>query len=57
MENSCYLEERKRTKSRKHKYQAFPETFSLKNDIEFREYIRVLVVDKIIYKDIPTLFV
>ena len=34
----------------------FPETFSLKNDIEFREYIRALVVDRIIYKDIPTLF-
>ncbi len=34
----------------------FPETFSLKNDIEFRDYIRALVVDRIIYKDIPKLF-
>ncbi len=33
----------------------FPETFSL-NEKDFREYIRSLVVDKIIYKDIPKIF-
>jgi len=34
----------------------FPETFSFENDKEFREYIRALVVDKIVYKDIPKIF-
>ncbi len=34
----------------------FPETFSLESEKEFREYIRSLVVDKIVYKDIPALF-
>ncbi len=33
----------------------FPETFTLK-DREFREYLRSIVVDKIIYKDIPKMF-
>jgi predicted AAA+ superfamily ATPase len=31
----------------------FPETFSLESDKDIRDYIRALVVDKIIYKDIP----
>lgn len=34
----------------------FPETFSFDNDKEFKEYIRALVVDKIVYKDIPKSF-
>ncbi len=34
----------------------FPETFFLQSDREFKEYIRSLVVDKIVYKDIPTMF-
>ena len=34
----------------------FPETFSFKTDKEFKEYIRSLVVDKIVYKDIPRMF-
>src|SRR3989344_37864 len=34
----------------------FPETFSLETDKEFKDYIRALVVDKIIYKDIPKMF-
>lgn len=34
----------------------FPETFSLETDKKFKEYVRSLVVDKIIYKDIPRLF-
>ena len=34
----------------------FPETFSFNNDREFKEYIRSLVVDKIVYKDIPRIF-
>jgi len=34
----------------------FPETFTLKKDKHYKEYITSLVVDKIIYKDIPTLY-
>jgi len=34
----------------------FPETFSFQSDKEFKEYIRALVVDKIVYKDIPQMF-
>ena len=34
----------------------FPETFSFKTDRELKEYIRALVVDKIVYKDIPRMF-
>lgn len=34
----------------------FPETFNLESDREFKEYVRSLVIDKIIYKDIPKLF-
>ncbi|MFH1210142.1 MAG: ATP-binding protein [archaeon] len=34
----------------------FPETFSFETDKEFKEYIRALVVDKIVYKDIPRMF-
>src|SRR3989344_1496897 len=34
----------------------FPETFSLQSDKEFREYVRALVIDKIVYKDIPRMF-
>ena len=34
----------------------FPETFSLETDKDFKEYIRTLVVDKIVYKDIPRIF-
>jgi len=34
----------------------FPETFSFDNDRDFKEYIRSLVVDKIVYKDIPKIF-
>ncbi len=34
----------------------FPETFSMDSAREFREYIRALVVDKIVYKDIPKIF-
>lgn len=34
----------------------FPETFVLESDRDFREYIRNLVVDKVVYKDIPKLF-
>jgi len=34
----------------------FPETFSFETDKDFREYVRALVVDKIVYKDIPKMF-
>ena len=34
----------------------FPETFSFDNDRDFKEYIRALVVDKIVYKDAPKIF-
>ncbi len=34
----------------------FPETFSFKSEKDFKEYMRSLVVDKIVYKDIPKLF-
>jgi len=34
----------------------FPETFSFQSDKEFKEYIMALVVDKIVYKDIPQMF-
>lgn len=34
----------------------FPETFSMNNKRDFKEYIRALVVDKIVYRDIPKLF-
>ena len=34
----------------------FPETFTFQSDREFREYIRSLVIDKIVYKDIPQIF-
>ena len=34
----------------------FPETFSFDSDKEFKEYIRNLVIDKIVYKDIPKMF-
>src|SRR3989338_8045169 len=34
----------------------FPETFSFKSDKDFKEYISALVVDKIVYKDIPQMF-
>ncbi len=34
----------------------FPETFMLKNDKDFKEYLKSLVVDKIVYKDIPKIF-
>ena len=34
----------------------FPETFSFENERNFKEYIRTLVVDKIVYKDIPRIF-
>ncbi len=34
----------------------FPETFSFETDKDFKEYVRALVVDKIVYKDIPRLF-
>ncbi len=34
----------------------FPETFSFDNDRDFNEYIRGLVVDKIVYVDIPQIF-
>jgi len=34
----------------------FPETFLLESDKEFKEYVKSLVVDKIIYKDIPKSF-
>ena len=34
----------------------FPETFSFETDRDFKEYINALVVDKIVYKDIPRLF-
>lgn len=34
----------------------FPEMFSLEKDSEIKDYIRTLVVDKIIYKDIPKIF-
>jgi len=34
----------------------FPETFSFETDKEFKEYVRALVVDKIVYKDIPRMF-
>ncbi len=34
----------------------FPETFSFDSDRDFREYIGSLVIDKIIFKDIPLMF-
>lgn len=34
----------------------FPEAFSLDNERDFKEYIQALVVDKIVYRDIPRLF-
>jgi len=34
----------------------FPETFSFEIDRDFKEYVRALVVDKIVYKDIPRIF-
>ena len=34
----------------------FPETFFFESDKDFKEYVRALVIDKIIYKDIPKLF-
>lgn len=34
----------------------FPETFILEGDKDFKEYVRALVVDKIVYKDIPRMF-
>ena len=34
----------------------FPETFSFETDKDFKEYVRALVVDKIVYKDIPKMF-
>lgn len=34
----------------------FPETFSLDSDRDFKEYIKSLVIDKIVYKDIPKMF-
>ncbi|MEK6936307.1 MAG: ATP-binding protein [Nanoarchaeota archaeon] len=34
----------------------FPETFSFETDKDFKEYVRALVVDKIVYKDIPRMF-
>ncbi|MGV8152225.1 MAG: ATP-binding protein [Candidatus Nanoarchaeia archaeon] len=34
----------------------FPETFSFETDKDFKEYIGALVVDKIVYKDIPRMF-
>jgi len=34
----------------------FPETFALENEKDFKKYIRAVVVDNIIYKDIPKMF-
>ncbi len=34
----------------------FPETFSFETDKDFKEYLRALIVDKIVYKDIPKMF-
>ena len=34
----------------------FPETFSFESDRDFKEYTRTLVIDKIVYKDIPMRF-
>lgn len=34
----------------------FPETFSFESEREYKEYLRTLVVDKIVYKDIPSMF-
>jgi hypothetical protein len=34
----------------------FPETFAMESDREFKEYVRALVVDRIVYKDIPKIF-
>ncbi len=34
----------------------FPETFPFESNRDFKEYIRALVVDKIVYKDIPKTF-
>ncbi len=34
----------------------FPETFLFESNREFREYIKALVVDKIVYQDIPKIF-
>ncbi|MEK6896732.1 MAG: ATP-binding protein [Nanoarchaeota archaeon] len=34
----------------------FPETFSFDSDKDFKEYIGSLVVDKIVFKDIPAMF-
>jgi uncharacterized protein len=38
------------------RYGGFPETIPLRSGKRFSEYIRSLVVDKIVYKDIPTMF-
>jgi predicted AAA+ superfamily ATPase len=34
----------------------FPETFTFESEREHKEYLRTLVVDKIVYKDIPLMF-
>ncbi|MBS3079933.1 ATP-binding protein [Candidatus Pacearchaeota archaeon] len=34
----------------------FPETFSIKSERESKEYIRSIIIDKIVYKDIPFVF-
>lgn len=34
----------------------FPETFTFESDKEFKEYLRGLIIDAIIYKDIPKTF-
>ncbi len=34
----------------------FPETFPFESDKDFKEYVRALVVDKIVFKDIPSMF-
>jgi predicted AAA+ superfamily ATPase len=34
----------------------FPETFSFDSERDFKEYVKALVVDKIIYRDIPKMF-
>ena len=34
----------------------FPETFSFETDKDFKEYVRALIIDKIVYKDIPQMF-
>ncbi|BCS91234.1 MAG: hypothetical protein ARM1_0691 [Candidatus Micrarchaeota archaeon] len=37
-------------------YGGFPETFKFNSEKDFREYIRALVVDRIIYQDTPRIF-